>query len=342
MSVSSYQYLNYRGLNDLEQALHRISLTLPADVGLVVGVPRSGLLAASILALQLNLPLTDVEGYIAGRQLMTGRRTARTAPGGGGQPRAVVVDDSILTGGQFEKTRAAIEAAGRDGVLHAAAFVTRESSGMVDAFGEIVPPPRIFAWNLLHHRELMARACIDIDGVLCLDPTEEENDDGPRYGAFLATARPLFVPSVPVKYVVTSRLERYREETARWLERHHVQYSELVMLDADAETRRRTGLHAHHKARFYTRSGTDLFIESDYGQAVEIAALSGRQVFALEHREMVYPSAGRALAAAPGAFARSVGQAPPLQALATTAKRRVKRAAGPRLTGLGKRALGRG
>ncbi|MGZ8650357.1 MAG: hypothetical protein ACXW08_17290 [Solirubrobacteraceae bacterium] len=49
----SYQHLNYRGLADLERALQTIALRLPRNVRLVVGVPRSGILAASVLALQL-------------------------------------------------------------------------------------------------------------------------------------------------------------------------------------------------------------------------------------------------------------------------------------------------
>jgi hypothetical protein len=37
---------------------------------------------------------------------------------------------------------------------------------------------------------------------------------------------------------------------------------------------------------------------------VEIAHRSGRQVFAIDRREMVYPTPGRALAAAPAPFLR--------------------------------------
>ena len=49
----------------------------------------------------------------------------------------------------------------------------------------------------MHHLWL-ASACVDIDGVLCIDPTAEENDDGPRYREFLSCAKPLYLPTVPV------------------------------------------------------------------------------------------------------------------------------------------------
>ena len=340
MLDDSYQHLNFRGLSDLERALQTIALRLPRDVRLIVGVPRSGILAASVLALQLNLPLTDVAGYLEDRTLMTGRRPLRaTAAQDGG--RVVVVDDSVLTGNALRKVKDTLEATGKgDQVLYASPFVTRASREAVDFYGEVVESPRIFAWNILHHSRLLARACIDIDGVLCSDPLADENDDGPAYLTFLAAAQPLFIPSVPVKYVVTSRLEKYRSETEQWLSDHQVEYSELVMLDhADAEARRRAGLHAKHKADFYARSGTELFIESEYAQAVEIAARSGRQVFAIDRREMVYPTPTRALMSAPGPFARSVARVPPASVVREQAVRTASRIARLPLVARVRRAL---
>jgi orotate phosphoribosyltransferase len=239
----------------------------------------------------------------------------------------VIVDDSVYEGKAIRRVKEQIEQAGRsEGVLYAAAFVTGSTSELVDLHGEIVEMPRVFAWNILHHPTLLKRTCVDIDGVLCLDPTREQNDDGPIYTEFLESAQPLFVPTAPVKCVVTSRLEKYRAETERWLADHGIEYEDLVMLDLpDAETRRTTRPHARHKADFYARSGADLFIESEYTQAVEIAARSGRQVFSVDRREMVYPSAGRAALKAPAPFARSVAHLPPAAVLGARAKKAARR-----------------
>lgn len=313
----SFQFLNYRGLADLERRLQDIALKLPSSIRLVVGVPRSGVLAASILALHLNLPFTDVNGYIEDRLLATGRRPSRPERSDDGRPRVVVVDDSVLSGTQMQRTREELEAAGKsDGVLYTAPFVSVEAAPQVDLFGETVEMPRAFAWNILHHPRLLGRSCVDIDGVLCLDPSDEDNDDGLRYIDFVRDAQPLFLPSAPVKYIVTSRLEKYREGTERWLQENGVRYSELITLDLpDAATRRAQGAHAKHKAAFYAQSGTDLFIESDYAQSVEIAALSGRQVFSIDRREMVYPAPMRALVAARGPLLTSVRREPPVREL---------------------------
>ncbi len=325
-----FQFMNFRGYADLELALQAIALRLPPSIDVVVGIPRSGLLAATMLALQLNVPVTDVSGFLEGRLLTTGRRpTRRGRPGGSEAPHAVVVDDSLYQGKALRRVKAEIEAVvPRAEIVYAVAFVTKAGREMVDLYGEVVDMPRAFSWNILHHPTVLKRSCVDIDGVLCVDPAPEANDDGPEYRKFLASAQALFLPSAPVKYVVTSRLEKYRSETEHWLGEHGVEYERLVMLDLpDAATRQATQPHARHKADFYVRSGADLFVESDYRQAVEIASRSGRQVFAIDRREMIYPSVGRAAIKAPAPLIRSVASIPPAAALAGRVKEKARAAA---------------
>ena len=47
--------MNYRSLNDLSRLSTAGACQIPNDVELVVGIPRSGMLAASIIALKLNI-----------------------------------------------------------------------------------------------------------------------------------------------------------------------------------------------------------------------------------------------------------------------------------------------
>jgi uncharacterized HAD superfamily protein len=123
-------------------------------------------------------------------------------------------------------------------------------------------------------------ACVDFDGVLCLDPTKEENDDGPHYRQFLREALPLMLPTLPIGAIVSSRLEKYRGETEEWLHRHGVRYNELFLLDcASGEERQRLKPHAQFKASvFRSNPFYQVFIESDPGQARQIASLTGKSV----------------------------------------------------------------
>jgi len=193
-------------------------------------------------------------------------------------------------------------------VKFGAVYVSPESAALVDFYFAVCPNPRIFEWNLMHHQMLQS-ACVDLDGVLCCDPTPADNDDGIRYLEFVRNAKPLFIPTAPVGHVVTCRLEKYRAETVAWLARHNVRYNRLVMMQyATAAERVKAGRHAEYKAEVCRSANASLFIESDQRQAGEIARLANVDVFCVGTRSMVRPSeAGRAIEAVTRAPWRTAG-----------------------------------
>ncbi|MES2497075.1 MAG: phosphoribosyltransferase family protein [Pseudomonadota bacterium] len=284
--------MEYRSFADLAATVARNSYRLPADIDLVVGIPRSGMLAANMLAMHLNLPFLDLESYIAGLDPHVGRtvRSTMRVDGSVAPARVLVVDDSILSGESMVEVRARLaEHKPAADIVYCAVYAAHENHREIDVWLEIVDHPRIFQWNLMRHRRL-GDACFDIDGVLCHDPSEQDNDDGERYGAFLTSARPLHLPGVPVKHLVTSRLEKYRGQTEAWLHAHGIVYEKLWMLDLpSAEERRRLKMHAVHKARVYRKTNACLFVESEDRQAAEIADLSGRPVLSIEGQRIIWP-----------------------------------------------------
>jgi len=279
-------------MDDLHRDVVAWSAELPADIDVVVGIPRSGLLAASVLALHRQVPVLDLDGLVAGRHLGGGRRLGPRGdvPTIESARRILVVDDSVYSGAAMRAARAAVAAADLSApVDFAAVYATRGATHHVDHFYAVVPQPRVFAWNVLHH-ECLVDSCMDIDGVLCRDPSDAENDDGPRYREFLETVPVRYVPSVEVGCLVTSRLERYRPETEAWLARAGVRYRRLVMHPATSGAERRSaGDHGERKAQAYLDTSAPLFVESDLSQAIIIAGISGRPVYCTDVAQMVYP-----------------------------------------------------
>ena len=281
--------MNFRSVSDLNHCVVTNLHRLPRDIDLVVGIPRSGMLAANLMALHLNLPLIDLEGFLAGRMWGGGeRQRLYSSAKSQGRRRVLIVDDTVNRGTEMTRARERVKAAGLDvEVVFACIYVAPQSKDKVDVFFEICETPRIFEWNLMHH-SFLADSCLDIDGVLCRDPLPEENDDGPRYQEFLSHAEPFLLPTVEVGYLVTCRLEKYRPLTVEWLARHGVKYRELVMMDLPTrEARIASGSHGKFKAEVYLRTETFLFVESDSSQAREIAERSRKPVLCLGTREMI-------------------------------------------------------
>ncbi|MFC6793795.1 orotate phosphoribosyltransferase [Halobaculum halobium] len=236
--------------------------------------------------------MTDVDGLCEGRLLDTGERY-REDRSFRDLDSVLVIDDSVRSGAQMTKTRNRLEELDLPfDVSYAAVYVSREGHRYVDYWGEIVPRPRVFEWNLMHH-PLLQNSCVDIDGVLCRDPTPEENDDGERYREFLTEVEPNIVPNQQIGHLVTSRLETYRTETEEWLDEHGFQYDRLVMMDLPSkEARQAQGNHAQHKANVYDSTDAPLFIESSQRQSSEICQRTSRPVFCYGTNEMIRP--GRA------------------------------------------------
>ena len=274
--------LEYRSYNDLVNLLSYKSIHLHNKYDLIVGIPRSGMIPAYIIGLHLNLPVLDFESFILGFTPSGGFRTKYL-------PNTIytnvlIVDDSIQHGHQNENIRRRIEQFTNFNFYFLAIFSSESSKHKVDFYFEMINAPRVFQWNILQSW-IYEYSCVDIDGVLCIDPTEEENDDGEKYINFLENAKPKFLPPCNVNVLVTSRLEKYRHQTDSWLKKHGVNYNHLEMLNLpDKATRVRLGAHASFKSEIYSKYvNTLLFIESSKHQAEFIHRQTSKNVFCVDN-----------------------------------------------------------
>lgn len=279
--------MNFRSINDLDMIIRSNLTIIPEDVELIVGIPRSGMLPATLLSVYLNLPLTDSMSLLSEESHGASTRNYRLKSSKNSTNihdynKILVIDDSCNTGLSINEVKQAIAQIQdcKTEVIYACVFAAPQATEFVDLYFEIVPQPRVFEWNIMNH-DVIRRACFDIDGVLCVDPTDEQNDDGEKYIDFLQTTKPLWIPKFEIGALVTSRLEKYRSYTEKWLEDHGVKYQNLIMLNlATKEERIRMGAHAVFKANIYGQiPEAELFVESDPGQARHIFEATGKPVY---------------------------------------------------------------
>jgi uncharacterized HAD superfamily protein/adenine/guanine phosphoribosyltransferase-like PRPP-binding protein len=273
---------------DIRTKLH----TLPRDIDLVVGIPRSGMIPAYMIGLFTNRLVLDLETFLANGR--AGHGSTRAVGARLVEPFAaqhvLLVDDSLRTGKSIKQCVERVRAAGFAGKVTTCAIVVVPERGTdVDIFFREMPHPRIFEWNAFHHPQI-ENSCFDLDGILCVDPTSHENDDGPRYLEFMRSARPLIVPTQRIGHIVSARLEKYRAQTEQWLADHQIAYGQLHLIDLpSAAERQRLGSHSSHKAKIYEQTNAILFYESDIKQAREIARISGKPVLCIEDMALYLP-----------------------------------------------------
>ncbi|MEX0686709.1 MAG: phosphoribosyltransferase family protein [Balneolales bacterium] len=291
--------MKYRSFADMSRTIALNLHKIPTDVDLIVGIPRSGLLAGNMVALALNIPIIDLDGYLENRLPRHGftRKLKINMTKPQDAKHILIVDDTIFSGKTIERVKVMIQEVPTDQqVSYCIIYADPQSLNKVDVYLEQLTSPRSFEWNLMHI-PLIQKCCIDIDGVLCKDPTPLQNDDGTAYQQFLRNAIPLTFPSHKLGYLVTSRLEKYRKETEDWLHKNKIRYRKLHMLDLpDANTRRRLNIHASFKAQiFKSYPDSPLFIESDQNQALQITSLTGRPVLCFSNQKLYTPEFSRAL-----------------------------------------------
>lgn len=279
-----FHYVSYA---ELVRDCHELARRLP-PVRAIAGIPRSGLVPASILALELNVPMVSLESLCDSDSppvIPLPRRGYGRRVGDG---IILIVDDTCASGRQIRALQERIR--GPVPVEFAAIYVEDRPTIAADHFHSKLPPfAQFYEWTMFHD-DNNRRILTDMDGVLCEDwQGGDEQERLGEYEEFLAQVRPRRIPSMPLKGIVTNRLERHRPETEAWLQRHGIRYESLVMSPhATFAARDKADDGAQRKAAAYLADPSALlFVESDEHQARQIAQLTGRPVLAVDRNRLI-------------------------------------------------------
>ncbi len=137
--------MHYRSISDMNDAIVSNLHRLPRDIDLVVGVPRSGILAATLVSLAANIPMTDLDSFIAGKIYYSGitKRRAALDRQASDMRKILVIDDSVSGGNAMRDARNRIEAAGiKADFIFAAVFGLQPQHQETDVVLEVVPHPQ--------------------------------------------------------------------------------------------------------------------------------------------------------------------------------------------------------
>ena len=271
--------MTFKSICDLSIDIYdKILPNLPRDIGIVYGIPRSGMLPASIIATAIGAEL----GILGGMPCFGERKKNIVLPQ---RMKILLVDDSIHTGKAMLK---ATQVLGLDESCYytCAVYVHSKSKHLIDYYAEVLDNGRIFQWNFSGIKATKDY-CWDMDGVICTEPAIYD-DDGENYrNEILNVVKPLLLPQVRIKAIVTNRMEKWRNDTETWLSKYGVQYDQLIMQPFSTATeRRQNSTPEEFKARHLISLNGTLFIESHDVQAKRIAFLSKRPVLSIESMQL--------------------------------------------------------
>lgn len=294
--------IEYLTLNNICKDIRENLWKIPRDILGVVGVPRSGMLPATIISEFLNVGLADINELIIDKnpietfQINHGGRFVNPTYGN----KILVVDDTCFAGSQNLDVRRKIgnNFAG-SGYEFIFLVVYLEGSGHISMPDIYLKDIRnlalrsdlgivLYEWNIFNHNpRSMNKMLFDYDGVFCLDPPDERNKES--YEKYIANPTPLFIPTnnSEVKInIVTYRLEKYRAQTEGFLRKNGVRNINLTMYNADTYEERSKISPEVYKSNIYGKSNALLFVESDDKQAQRINSLTKKPVYCVSTNKM--------------------------------------------------------
>ena len=267
------------------------NLLLPQLSGLkikgVVGIPRSGMLPATMVAMWLNVPIyfLDPQNNLLPMSGATKFGGQRMLDYKGSNGSLLVIDDTVYAGTAMKNIRPRF----LEDVYFAAIYVKPEAKELVDFYAKELPPPHLLEWNLFNCTYI-EQALLDFDGIFCPNVPHEASQDEEKYVDYIKNVKPFphRIPKTRCRGIVTARLEKYREVTERWLDKHKIEYGFLKMFPTEREQERDKN-HVEEastfKAKIFSQSDAKFFIESEVAEAVRIRKKSGKLVICPEEKD---------------------------------------------------------
>lgn len=265
--------MNYKGFGDMRDIIRKnISFLQIKNFDLIVGIPRSGMIPAFIIANYLNKECCDLETFINKCQLNNNTKTKTVDV-----QKVLLVDDSIASGESLAKSLKQIPSNKHYKVTTLCIYSTEKERNDVDLFLEHIPGLGIFEWNILHSF-MVKNSCVNMEGVLCEEPTDKQINIKGSYLEYINIAKVVNRPTGKISYIITERPEKYRSETEEWLYNHSIKYDKLIM-----------GINGSYElAKVFKKSGKLILFEKNYIKAKKIHSITKRAVFCTETNELLY------------------------------------------------------
>ncbi|XKH59509.1 phosphoribosyltransferase [Halomonas sediminis] len=270
----------FKSYGDLGRDITKNFGKFSGDWDLVVGIPRSGMVPAYMIALALNVNCTDISSWVNNyplkRGITRGLRKELSFPWEA--KKVLIVDDSIMTGKSMKSEIDALPGwlASRASTL--AVYSSKPLRNDVDIILDFLPHPRAFEWNIFHHN-VINRSCICLEGMI---NRGEPNGDK-------VAIRFRYIPSRVIDTIVTCQKESNRHEVETCLARDRISYRNLVMVNNDTNVMAMDSL-VRFKVETFMASAAELFIEESSDQARLICQEARKPVFCLSDNCIYNPN----------------------------------------------------
>ncbi|KGO31622.1 phosphoribosyltransferase [Oenococcus alcoholitolerans] len=209
----------YRTIDDLNTLIKENLARLQSyNFDLIVGLPRRGMIPATLIGLFLNKPVVSFNELNA--NLASEKIGYRLQESSARFPKSyqniLLVDDSTDEGTVFAQALQKLDNQTAEKVTTLSVYATNKGGKLVDLHLETLEEPKLYEWNILHKKAVLADAAIRFEGIIATN-------------ALTGDWIPITLPSYPVKVIYTNWIEKYRPQIESFLTDNGVVYQKLEM-----------------------------------------------------------------------------------------------------------------
>jgi uncharacterized HAD superfamily protein len=244
--------VSYAQLNEWSLELIK---KIPNQYDLIIGIPRSGMAFASMVATKFGTPLMIFGCHIIYNNLISNPIVKSI----------LICDDAISSGSQMRMAVRLARTRYPRANIDTAVVIKHEHS-KVDYYHKLTDDPKLFEWNIAHVK--LGKIACDIDGVMCPDlPVGFEEEEQPEgYENHIYNAMSQFIPRYKIDLVISCRVRRWREGTEEWLKKNGIKYGELKLWETDIPAER-IGKWGQYKVEQLRDAKIDYVFESSWEQS---------------------------------------------------------------------------
>jgi len=256
----------------------------------IVGIPRSGMLVAPIIATLLNKPLYTIsngEIQVCSYSSSFGGKRMHDYKESCG--KLLFLDDTAYTGKEMRNIRAKYP-----NNIYSAMYLHPSAERYVDIFGMYLNAPHYLEWHFFNSN-FPQSTIFDLDGIFCPDVPIEKAENEILYKEYITTVESIAhrIPRLhpPCLSIATARLEKYRGITEDWLKRNNIKYNSLHMYQGTKDDRDSNFYRnvSEYKTSIFLESDAKIFVESDDRLAKRIAKKSnGKKVICPDLGKIYY------------------------------------------------------
>jgi hypothetical protein len=262
--MRSSPYYDVVGAAKEQELIRKWISTLPNKFDCIIGIPRAGLVEAAAIATSFARPLSVPELFTRGIVWWPHGMNENVND----IQNVLVVDDTCGTGRTMLETVKLLRDYRSDLEIHTASLQRSPASPV--EYSMYVQDGIQFMHDQLENQGV----AMDMDGILCEDWHEDL-----RLQDFLRNAHGLFIPKFRIGAIITGRLERYRDETEKWLRKNGVRYDKLLMWNGH-------GSQLDFKCKSIVSQLPECYWESNSKMARDIHRRCGVPVLSFEEMRM--------------------------------------------------------